>query len=267
MFRSSENGSSMKNEDADDTDDKLTYTIKNETLDTKKKKVETIKKGQGFFKNKKEALYYVIDIAFNAVVIFGLVILIRTFLISPFQVSGQSMCNTLNFVDGVCLTQQSIGEYIIINKLSYYFSEIKRGDVVVFVPPIKKDEYYVKRIIGLPGDKIQIKNGYVWTKMKNTLQWRKLDEIYLNEQNQGRTFVSSDLDDYVFEVPTDHYFMLGDYRTGSSDSRYWKDFESGERVPFVAKKDIDGKVWLVLWPFDNIRTIQETIYPELDIRE
>ena len=75
------------------------------------KKAKIPQQKKGFFKNRKDFFIYLLDILFNGIVIFGLVFLIRYFLISPFQVSGQSMCNTLNFVNGVCLSQQEFGEF------------------------------------------------------------------------------------------------------------------------------------------------------------
>lgn len=213
------------------------------------------KYGKNWIHEKKESVFYVIDIIFNGIIIFGLVIFIRYFLISPFQVSGQSMCNTLNFVNGVCLTQRDIGEYIIVDKLSYRFGETKRGDIIVFVPPMKGNEFYVKRIIGLPGEKVQIKDGKVWLKKNDASSWEVLEENYLNEKNQGRTFIDTPLSDYVFEVPKDEFFVLGDNRNGSSDSRHWRDQKSGAPKPYVEGEQIEGKVWLVLWPFNNMRIL------------
>ncbi len=208
------------------------------------------------FKNKKEIGIYILDIALNAFVIIIFVWIIRTFLVAPFQVSGQSMCNTLNYINNTCVTNNQIGEYMLIDKLSYIFNDPERGDVIVFVPPLSKDEYYVKRIIGVPGDKIQIIDGKVFIKNTDNPEGVYLEENYLNENNKDQTHIDNRLKNYVFEVPENKYFVLGDNRKASSDSRHWVN-EKGEMTPFVDKDNIDGKAWVVLWPFQNIRVIKK----------
>src|SRR3989338_9419764 len=96
-------------------------------------------------------LFHLLDVLFNIVVIVAIVAGIRTFLVSPFQVEGNSMVDTLEDK-----------QYIIINKLAYILGDPKRGDVVVFRPPSDQEKYYVKRIIGLPGDHISIRGGHVY---------------------------------------------------------------------------------------------------------
>jgi len=219
------------------------------------------KEKNSFFNDRKKLLNYILDIIINGIIIVGLVLIVRTFLISPFQVSGQSMCNTLNYVNGFCLSQESTGEYIIIDKISYRFNNPVRGDVIVFRPPVHPDEYYVKRIIGLPGEKIQIKQGKVWIINDKFKSGYFLNEPYLNEINLDHTFTDSRVKDFVFEVPENSYFVLGDNRNGSSDSRHWRDPVTGNPTPYVTHNSIDGKVWLVLWPFKNIRVIKGNQYP------
>jgi signal peptidase I len=101
--------------------------------------------------------FHFLDVLLNIVIIVAIVGLIRTFLVSPFQVEGDSMVDTLED-----------GEYIIINKLTYYIGQPQRGDVVVFRPPNDHSKHYVKRIIGVPGDEISIRNGFVYIKEKGT---------------------------------------------------------------------------------------------------
>src|SRR3989338_1948495 len=102
-----------------------------------------------FYQKKRSGFWFhFLDVLFNIVIIISIVAGIRTFLISPFQVEGSSMTNTLED-----------DEYIIINKLAFYLGYPKRGDIVVFRPPNEKKRYYVKRIIGLSGDRIAIRGG------------------------------------------------------------------------------------------------------------
>lgn len=209
---------------------------------------------RAWYKRHEEGILYTLDIVLNAAVIIGLVVAIRYFLISPFQVSGSSMCNSLNFIDGECLGQsKQWGEYIIIDK-TYRFKEAKRGDVIVFKPPNNAEDYYVKRIIGLPNEKLVIKDGYVWIYNADHPDGWQLEELYLNEQNAGKT-----IPDQEINIPPERYFVMGDNRNGSFDSRHWKG-ENNEPTPFITRDSIDGKVWLVLWPFSNMRFFPEFQY-------
>lgn len=211
---------------------------------------------QAWYKKHEDGILYTLDILLNAAVIVGLVIAIRYFLISPFQVSGSSMCNTLNYIEEECISAHKRGgEYIIIDK-TYRFKDVQRGDVVVFKPPNDGEDYYVKRIVGLPNEKIVIKDGYVWIYNADYPSGWQLDETYLNEQNVGNT-----IPELEFDIPPDRYFVMGDNRNGSFDSRHWKD-EEDEPTPFITRSDIDGKVWLVLWPFGNMRIMEHAVYED-----
>lgn len=112
-------------------------------------------------------------------------------------------------------------------RLAYLFSEPERGDIVMFDFPDDEDLLYVKRIIGLPGETVEIEEGAVYitdTKGNRTL----LDEPYLKE--------TPNKESGVYEVPEGHYFMMGDNRNVSADSRRWEN-------KFVAKEKIRCKVW------------------------
>lgn len=194
----------------------------------------------------KNFLLFVADIILNAAIIITIVFTIRYFLISPFQVSGNSMLDTLHDK-----------EYIIVNKLNYHFNEAERGDPVVFLPPNHKKDYYVKRIIGIPGDTVIIENGKVRIENSENPDGYDVDEYYLSDQFQEKTFLPADIMNQTFTVPEDKYFVLGDNRTGSSDSRYWRDAYTNEPTPFVEKDMISGKVWVVLWPLNQIRFIDD----------
>lgn len=197
---------------------------------------------------------FVLDLAYNIIVVVLVVSLLRSFIISPFHVSGTSMDPTLNNND-----------YIILDKLSYSFGEPHFGDVVVFTPPnprmrqvngphcfiakiqslnLKSDscilpDFFIKRIIGEPGDIIAIENGDVYR------NGEILDEIYLSNENNHNTKVKATTDYEEYTVPDGRYFVLGDNRNASSDSRSvsreWTDKKTGELDPYVYKNDIEGK--------------------------
>lgn len=197
--------------------------------------------------------YHLLDVLFNIVVIVAIVAAIRTFLVSPFQVEGSSMIETL--VDK---------EYIIINKFAYLFGEPQRGDVVVFRPPNDETKFYVKRVIGMPGDTITIRDGFVYLKKAGEEDSKKLDEAtYLSSRNLGHTFrhppSSGDRTSVTFDVPADDYLLLGDNRQGSLDSRSFTG-EGGKALPFVKEDDIKGRVWFVALPITKIHALEAPSY-------
>lgn len=135
----------------------------------------------------------------------------------------ESMVNTLN-----------VGDRVIGCRLSYLFSDPERGDIIIFDFPDNEEELYVKRIIGLPGETIEIINGdvYIW---EDELGENKtlLEEPYLREKS---------VESYgVFHVPEDSYFVMGDNRNNSYDSRKWTN-------KYVSRKKIRSKVLLRYWP-------------------
>ena len=197
-------------------------------------------------------LYNVVDVFLNVVIIVAVVAVIRTFIVSPFEVEGNSMTPALED-----------SQYIIINKFNYFFDEPKRGDVVVFRPPEDKRKYYVKRIIGLPGDEIIIRNGDVHL-VKQGKEIR-IEEVYLDKRNQGRTFRApvgtGDLSEERYRIPEDNYFLLGDNRQGSLDSRSFRNAQ-GEPTPYVPSENIAGRVWFVALPITKSHALQTPDYGE-----
>ena len=128
-------------------------------------------------------------------------------------------------VDGASMepTLQS-GEFVIVNKLSYFIGEPATGDVIVFHFPRDPDQEYIKRIIGLPGDRVEINDG----------------EVYVNEQLLNEDYIAaSPVYENTWEVPGDSLFVLGDNRNNSSDSHNWG------AVPL---EYVIGKVTFVYWP-------------------
>ncbi len=210
----------------------------------------------------KKILLWALDLVVNLAVILVLVLVIQKWIIAPFDVSGASMCNTLNEIDGEC--HNGYGEKIIINEATLAFNKPERGDIVVFKAPGQKDKYFIKRVIGLPGETVEIRGGkvYVTDSEKKSFE---LDEKYLNEDNRNNT--RSYFDNLtVFEVPKEHYFLLGDNRQASTDSRSCfqssvsKDCVEHSENAYVPEKSIRGKAWVVWWPLKNVRIIEHVDY-------
>ncbi len=197
--------------------------------------------------------YHLLDVLFNIVVIVAIVGGIRTFLVSPFQVEGNSMVDTL-----------TDKEYIIINKFAYLVGTPQRGDVVVFRPPTDPDKYYVKRVIGLPGDEVIIRDGYVFLRKADEKEVHKLNEsTYLSQHNTGHTYrhppSSGDISPVTYTVPADEYFVLGDNRQGSLDSRSFINDKSVPE-PYVPRSEIKGRVWFVALPVTKIHALDAPEY-------
>jgi len=139
------------------------------------------------------------------VIVIALVIAlpIRWFVAEPFIVNGASMDPTF-----------ATGQFLIVDRLSYDFSAPKRGDVIVFEYPNDPSTYYIKRIIGLPGETVNIKNGKITIVNKENPTGLVLNEPYLAADHLSYDTSSTVLDGT-------HYFVMGDNRAQSSDSRYW----------------------------------------------
>jgi signal peptidase I len=194
--------------------------------------------------------YHILDIALNIVIIVTIVGVIRTFIVSPFQVEGNSMVDTLEH-----------NEYIVINKFRYLFRSPERGDIVVFRAPTDPSKYYVKRVIGLPGDTVVIRSGNVYLRTEGEEQ--ELNEAYLSEMNQNRTYrypvSSGDTREEVFQVPGGEYFLLGDNRLGSLDSRSFAHIDA-THTAFVDRSAIKGSVWFVAFPVTKIHAFTAPEY-------
>ena len=172
----------------------------------------------GYLKSFFEFSWDLVKVAVIALLLAGLV---RYFLVQPFFVEGASM--EPNFENG---------EYLLIDELSYYLREVKRGEVVVFHYPLDTSRYYIKRIIGLPNETVEIKNGKI--------------TIYSNSNQEGflvtENYIPSGLmteGNIKKRLGKDEYFVLGDNRPYSSDSRRWG---------VLPKNDVVGRVFLRAWP-------------------
>ncbi|HUB34364.1 MAG TPA: signal peptidase I [Bryobacteraceae bacterium] len=156
-------------------------------------------------------------------------IVMIVFIYQPVKVEGTSMMPTL-----------ANQERIFINKFTYRFGlgNVERGDTVVFWYPQDTTKSYIKRVIGLPGDRIRIQDGEVY------VDGRQLVEDYVPEEFRDYT---SWHDGQEQTVPAGRYFVLGDHRNQSSDSRMWG---------YVPRANIYGKAVFVYWPLDKIGRVR-----------
>lgn len=196
--------------------------------------------------------FHLLDVVMNIAIIVAIVAGIRTFLVSPFEVDGNSMSPTLED-----------REYIVINKLQYFLGTPQRGDIVVFRPPNEEKKYYVKRVIGVPGDTVTIRGGSVYLREGGQQKEHKLEESYLDAKNRGQTYrhppSSGNTTEIDYTVPEGSYFLLGDNRQGSLDSRSFTD-DGGDPHPFVTSDNIVGRVWFVALPLTKIHALEAPSY-------
>ncbi|MCM8796022.1 MAG: signal peptidase I [Candidatus Omnitrophica bacterium] len=181
------------------------------------------------------------DWAESIIVAFILAMIIRTFFVQAFKIPTGSMWPTLQ-----------AGDIILVNKFIYGakipfldlrlpgLREPKRGDVIVFIYPQNPKKYFIKRLVALPGESLEIKNGTLYINDKPLLEPIFSCRYYYNRGEFAKE------DDKVI-VPQDSYFVLGDNSASSQDSRYWG---------FVPYKNILGKALLIYWPPQRIRIIK-----------
>ena len=169
------------------------------------------------------------------IVVVSLIIIlpIRYYVVQPFFVKGASMES--NFEDG---------DYIFVNELSYDFSLPARGDVIIFRYPLDQTQFFIKRVIGLPSETIQIKNNQVTIFNATHPNGIVLSEPYLDPGQQTLGDMKVTLDD-------NSYFVMGDNRLRSSDSRTWG---------ILNKSLITGKASLRLWPFSKFELVPHPTY-------
>lgn len=171
------------------------------------------------------------DFVKTIVIIVALAFIIRVFIIQPFIVEGESMEPTFQTKD-----------YLITEKISYRFRTPKRGEIIIFNPPDRTSENYIKRIIGLPGDQIAIKEGNIY------INNEKLIESYLNDLD--KTLVSQK-EGYATILKDDEYFVMGDNRSHSRDSR---------EIGSIPKQNIVSRVWFRLLPVNHVTAFAAVDY-------
>jgi signal peptidase I len=156
----------------------------------------------------------------------GIALIIIVFLYQPVKVEGTSMAPLL-----------SDQERIFINKFVYRFEPIQRGDVVVFWYPLDRSKSFIKRVVGLPGETVEIRQGRV------SVNGRTIPEPYVPSQ-------FADFSDFgPIRVPGDSYFVMGDHRISSNDSRVFGP---------VANRFIYGRAVFAYWPFEQFGTLSYT---------
>jgi len=188
-----------------------------------------------------------------------IVLLLRSFLAEPFRIPSGSMLPTLLIGDYILVNKYEYGIRLPITKTKIFnISEPKRGDVIVFRYPGNEDINFIKRVIGIPGDKIKYYNkqlyvnGVIYKKSKQetheylSVFGRQELEIFTENDNQKIYNILNDnmspVNDDEFFVPENKYFVMGDNRDHSSDSRYWG---------FVPEKNLVGEAFLIWMNFDS----------------
>ncbi|MSU75944.1 signal peptidase I [Patescibacteria group bacterium] len=187
------------------------------------------------------ALHALWEIAKTVAFIIIAAVIIRAFLLQPFFVQGESMES--NFHDG---------NYLLVNQLSYKLGKPERGDVVVFKAPPEPDTNFIKRIIGLPGETVELRNNQVIIFNAEHRDGVTLDESY--EPAGVKTL--PEISQTKWELGPDQYFVLGDNREPekSSDSRAWG---------ILPKDNLIGKAWIRVYPLAEVGVVKHERYPDL----
>jgi len=170
-----------------------------------------------------------------------LALIIRAFIVQAFKIPTGSMRMTLKEGDLILVNKFIYGAKIPFIK--YYLPALqapKRGDVIVFIYPEDRKKNFIKRLVGLPGETIEIKGGSVYVNDKPVAETIFNQIYYYNRGEFG-------LPGQKIVVPADSYFVLGDNSASSKDSRYWG---------FVPKEDLLGQAMIVYWPLQRIKIIK-----------
>ena len=165
-------------------------------------------------------LHWTRDLLFSVV----LAVIVILFLYQPVKVEGTSMMPTLDDQ-----------ERIFINKFVYHFASIDRGDTIVFWFPGDPSKSYIKRVIGVPGDTIAVDRGTV------VVNGHALEEDYVPQEYRDDNSMRAE------QIPSGEYFVLGDHRSSSNDSRAWG---------LVPRRFIYGKAVFIYWPFDKMGVLK-----------
>jgi len=178
------------------------------------------------------------DLVKTALVVIVLVVITRGFILQPFIVDGSSMEPRFHTND-----------YLLVDKISYRLHPVTRGDIIVFKYPLQTSVNYVKRVIGLPGETVKIQNGSVYIINSQYPDGLALSEPYVIDH--AETLLPSGAADAQYVVPANEYFVMGDNRPASSDSRSWG---------FVPKDDIIGRVDVQAFPLNEFTFISDPKY-------
>ena len=179
-----------------------------------------------------------LDYAVIAVVAIGLALVIQAFVVKPYRIPSPSMVDTLE-----------IGDRVLVNRVVYHLRDVARRDVIVFRYPMNRDVVFIKRVVGLPGDRLQAKEGKLW------VNGEPQEEPYVHQTNGvtdptdpagaivGTTMSHPWSLDEEYTVPDGSYFMMGDNRANSDDSRVWGP---------VPEDDLIGAAFFTYWPLDRL---------------
>jgi len=179
-----------------------------------------------------------VDIVETFVVAAAIFVVLYIFLIQPHEVKGSSM--EPNFYDG---------QYILTDKITYRFDKPKRGDVVIFKAPTDPDVDFIKRIVALPGEKIEVKDSQIIIFNSAHPNGFTLNEPYkINAPISGGSYLP---EGKTVTLAADNYIVFGDNRTHSYDSREWGP---------ITRSAIIGKAWLRYWPVTKISMIKGVVY-------
>ncbi len=164
------------------------------------------------------------------VIAIALALIVRTFIMQPFKIPSGSMRPTL-----------TEGDRILVNKYVYRFQEPQAGDIMVFKSVEAPQRDFIKRLAGVGGESVEIKEGKIWTnnRLLNTPQIFR-DNFYYNRGDYGAEGKAA-------VVPEGHYFVLGDNSGSSLDSRFWG---------FVPRKNVLGKAFFIFWPPHRMRVLK-----------
>jgi signal peptidase I len=177
---------------------------------------------------------FLLEVTKVVIISLAIIIPIRYFLIQPFYVKGASM--EPNFYDN---------EYLVVDEISYRFHNPKRGDVVVIRNPRHESDFLIKRVVALPGERIEIMNGYVTINNTAAPSGMTLTEPYLDQSVRTTGTVNN------LTLASNEYYVLGDNRESSLDSRYFGP---------VVRRDIIGRTWIRAWPVSRIRAFSTPAY-------
>lgn len=186
---------------------------------------------------------FFLDVSEVIVFAIGIFFFVYLLIMRPHKIEGESM-----------MPNYQNSEYLLTEKVTYYLNKPQRGDVVVLRPPksVSEGDEFIKRIVGLPGEKIRLFGGRVY------IDGKLLNEKYIadNVVTLNGSFLTENSE---FTIPDKLYFVLGDNREHSSDSRYWGPVPLN-LSPDGEKVGINGRAWLVYWPISKVGATKSPVY-------
>jgi len=176
----------------------------------------------------------IIDYGLTGLVAVALAIVAQSFLIKPYLIPSTSMANTL-----------VPGQRVLVDRTVYHYRSVHRGDIIVFRRPEPPNDVLIKRVVGLPGDLLSVRDGHLFVNGVQQLEpfVDKVDGV-TEPTDPADPYASTQPDapwslEHPYRVPAGHYFVMGDNRTDSSDSRYWGT---------VPRANIIGRAFFTYWP-------------------